>query len=97
MPMHTDFPSQYHRALPHLLVLEHICPQNSDGGQTHMHVHNHAISLASAYSGRNNDQRIPIDEVAHTALIFRAVARVGEEVEFQGCCDRRKQECEEDE
>ena len=49
-----------------------------------MHVDDLAIAFRPAHNGRDDDQRVLVNEVADTSLISRRVAGVGEDIEFEG-------------
>jgi len=49
-----------------------------------MHINHLPIALVPTNRGRHHDQRILVDKVAYTSFVFRAVAVLGNEFEFEG-------------
>lgn len=52
-----------------------------------MHVDDLAVTLGTADDSGHHDQLVLRDEVADASLVLAAVAGLGGQIKFQGCCD----------
>lgn len=59
---------------------------------THVDVDSHAITLAPAHGGRDNDQRILCDEVPYASVLLGVVVRVCLEVELESPYGRNEEQ-----
>lgn len=58
---------------------------------THVHIHNLAISFTAIQDGCDNDQGVSIDEVSDTSLDFWAWGN-GDKVKFESSCELKRPE-----